>query len=513
MTSVNSRLLVPVGVADAWSPVVDSAETVAAGPQAEGWIVRTLPVAFAAASALLLVGGLGGVMRYAFPAGAVVTGALLCRTSAPAFLAFAWWIWFLTPGVRRIIDYQAGWAAMNLVSLTPLLVSGLVGFSLFRRLPRLRWRALQPFNLIAISLLYGYVVGIARIGFSAATYTLLLWMVPLLLGLYLAMHPERYDENRDALERTFSWGLLVLGGYGIAQFLAPLPWDRSWMLNSRMGVIGVPEPFQVRVFSLLNSPGVLAPVLAAGILLLFSGRHRLRIPAMSLATVALLLSLVRSTWLGAVMGMAVLLAYTPLRGWRRPAIGLTALGVALSIAMASAPTESVQPIVEAVRNRVESLTDLSQDDSYNGRARLLEMHLASIATSPLGRGLGSTGEGARLEATGEGRVVFDNGVLELFHNLGWYGGTAFTLGLIWLLAALVRRSGAPGDPFPIGARAAIATLLFQTLAGNAFVGATGAALWCCLGLVIASREQGRMRPQGFVPGEPSLLPERTPAIP
>ena len=73
---------------------------------------------------------------------------------------------------------------------------------------------------------------------------------------------------------------------------------------------GTPEPLGIRVFSTMNSPGPFANVLLAGLLILltnenFSARPRLR--AVGYLSF-LLLSLVRSAWIGWFLGLLSLLS-------------------------------------------------------------------------------------------------------------------------------------------------------------------------------------------------------------
>ena len=73
--------------------------------------------------------------------------------------------------------------------------------------------------------------------------------------------------------------LLLLGGYGIFQYLDPPSWDRDWMINSAMDSIGEPEPLMVRVFGTLNAPGVYGLWIAALLVLSFAFHCGLTMPA------------------------------------------------------------------------------------------------------------------------------------------------------------------------------------------------------------------------------------------
>ncbi|WP_377807371.1 hypothetical protein ABNQ38_10180 [Azospirillum sp. A29] len=57
--------------------------------------------------------GKAGLLEIIFPVGALAVGALLVTRDPARFAAFTWWLWFLTPEVRRLVDYQAGWSVIS----------------------------------------------------------------------------------------------------------------------------------------------------------------------------------------------------------------------------------------------------------------------------------------------------------------------------------------------------------------------------------------------------------------
>jgi hypothetical protein len=447
------------------------------------WSLATGLVVMVAAG---LSTGAAHALQVALPVATLGVAVVLYRTDPAAYAALAWWVWILSPNVRRMIDFQAGWNPQSPFSVLPLAVSGLTAFTVVRHLPKLKRRALAPYALLLLGVLHGYLVGFVRVDPLAATFALGTWLVPILLGLYMAIHWRRYPELSGAVLTTVGWGVLALGLYGVAQFFDPAPWDRFWMVKSEMTSIGYPEPYKVRVFSLLNSPGSLAPVLSAGLLLLFASRSWIRVPAAASGMVAFLLSLVRAAWLGWAGGAAVLMLYVPLRSWRRPVLAAAALGAALATASAFAPASITGPLVRAVESRFRSLTDPSQDVSYYERWTMVWQYVSDIAANPAGHGIGATGVGVALNQSGGGITAFDNGVLDVFYSLGWLGGTAFTLGVVWLVVRMGRRVEPAGDLFAKGARAAAVAVLIQLVSGNIFTGVAAATLWTCVGLLTAA---------------------------
>ena len=63
--------------------------------------------------------GAGGILRLLFPLGATAVGVLLYMRYPLLYVGFTWWIWFLTPLVRRLIDQRSGWQDPSIVLLAP----------------------------------------------------------------------------------------------------------------------------------------------------------------------------------------------------------------------------------------------------------------------------------------------------------------------------------------------------------------------------------------------------------
>ena len=127
--------------------------------------------------------GAGGVLTYLYPAAAQVVGALLYWRRPALYLGFTWWLWFLTPEVRRLVDYQQGWDPVNPIVMVPYLVTGLASFALLHHLPKLQLKRYFPFGLILLSLFYVYGQGTLT-----ATYDLLNRAVSVVFAFYLAVH-------------------------------------------------------------------------------------------------------------------------------------------------------------------------------------------------------------------------------------------------------------------------------------------------------------------------------------
>jgi len=427
------------------------------------------------------------VLEYGYLAAALAIGVLLYWRNPPLYVGFVWWVFFLTPEVRRLIDYQFGWNPTSPVMLAPSLLAALTFFTLLRHLPKLQFYPIFPFGLVFLGLFYGYGVGALRLGWQASTWDLINWMVPVVFGFYLIVHWRNYPSFRRAVQRTFVWGVLAMGLYGLLQFFDPPLWDQEWMTNAGMTSVGSPAPFEVRVFSTLNSPGPFALVMMAGLLLLSSGGGLLRWPAAGVGFVSFLLSLVRSAWGGWLSGLIFMAAQ---RGRFAPRL-IVGLVVAGLIAF---PLISVGPVAEVVNERLQTVNNLEEDPSAQSRETFYSTFAERAFSSPVGEGLGKTGLATKLSSeSGESNVqlgefgAFDSGIMNIPFVLGWAGSLLYLTGLIWSLFYALRSGASHSDVFAAASRGIVVAVLTQLIFVNSLNGVVGMVFWSFLSMSLAAQ--------------------------
>ncbi|MFQ5569665.1 MAG: O-antigen ligase family protein [Rhodothermales bacterium] len=427
-------------------------------------------------AAVLFWSGTAVMFRYAIPLMALVLGAVFLQTAPVLYVGFTWWLWFLTPFARRVIDYQAGWQDPNLVMLTPYLVSGLAVFTLIRHRSRLLDKHLFPFALAIAGILYGYVIGILKVGPATATYDVLRWLVPVFFGLHVALLSETYPAFRCSIQRALLGGIVVMGVYAVAQFYVLPPWDAFWMIKSEMGSIGQPYPFKVRIFSTMSSPGPFAAVMMAGVLMLFGMRKRMFLVAAVPGYTGFLLALVRSAWGGWAMALLLMAAWTRDR-MRRRLVGVLLLGSLVVV-----PALTVPAISNRLGDRFESFKNFSEDRSLNARMKLYKNVSLRALTNPVGTGLGTIGTAQKMR-TGKTKN-FDSGVLTITQQFGWPGLLLYLGGLV-LLAKILWQIPRRTEDMTIAVSSAIAfSILAMLLFRSALTGASGAVFWCFAGLAL-----------------------------
>ena len=326
---------------------------------------------FSAAFGLFLLLGAAGLVRPLYPAAAMVLGTVLYTIHRGQYVSFVIWLFMITPFVRRVVDYQAGYQEVSIVTLAPQLAAAVSVFCFVKKLPLLYSMSFLPFLLVLVGVLYGYFVGAVNSGPVGATYDLLLWAVPIAFGFVIASDWRSFPMYRDSIFKVFLWGGAILGAYGIYQYFFLPPWDAYWMRNTSITSIGYPFPLLVRVYSTMNSPSPFGAMLIPTLLIVLVTSSWLRFPAALLGLIAFALSAVRTAWLGWIVAVIVLVA--KLRGGRRMTL---VLGIAV-VALLTIPIMTTGKIGELFMNRLETFENLQSDKSFQDRIRSLWLAYAT----------------------------------------------------------------------------------------------------------------------------------------
>ena len=450
--------------------------------------VSLVVAGFVAGILLLILVRQAAVLRMGFPLASLGLGIWLYRRAGFAtYAAYSWWLWFLVPALRRLVDFQAGrWDPENPMSLAPFMVSAVALFTVARRVPELRRQQLWSWVVAAGCVGYGYFVGVLRNGVLPATHSLIAWFIPLMFGLAIALEWRKYPECAAAIGRAFLWGTLLLSAYAVVQFVAPPSWDRLWVESSGMRSIGMALPYQLRVFSLMNGPASFAVFLLAAIYLMFAQRGAWRIIALVISVVALMLTLVRSAWLALPIGLLVYLLALPLRSIQRT-LGVVAMAVLLLWGIPQLlPREVGGPVVQTIRDRALTLGSIGQDLSYSQRSSFVDQMSDVVLDDPLGHGLGSTGVSSTLGESGAGIKDFDSGIFAVLYSLGWFAGAGLLVAATAIVLLSLGRREARADLTAKAARATLIATFALSLGGNIFEGVAAVVFWSFAGLVFAA---------------------------
>ena len=363
---------------------------------------------------------------------------------------------------RRVIDWLEGeFLRTPPTSLLPTmlgLLMGLVAVVHWRQLPPVLRRALM---LIGGAVAFAFAVGLThRLG---AVLELLGWVAPLgALAFAVWLQPSPRTIDRWVMAQALT--LAAACAYAWVQWSLLPPWDKFWVEQAGMASMGLPIPRKVRFIGPYHAPGGLAISAAITLIYLFA-RRRWRRPlgwaGVLFVGAAFLFSQSRSSWLMFAVGVAVYFCYTRAREKLR----LVVVGVALVVA--GITLLPLLPESAKIVRRLDTLTSLSDDGSFNARLAATRNLASQVARQPWGTGLGATGLAARrVSGDLDAAVAVDSGWLHIVTTLGLPGAALFAWGMFELWRLLSARPAAGREPTVVAGRAVFLSILAVCAASN-----------------------------------------------
>ncbi|AOJ08040.1 glucose-6-phosphate isomerase [Burkholderia mayonis] len=436
-------------------------------------------------TALLIAAHQGTILTYGFPCLAIAAGLWLYFMSPARYVGFMWWMWFLSPEVRRLADWSKGaYTPTSLIQIAPLAVTMIAGLGLLRHYRVLAERRGLPVLLILFGLMYAFLVGVVSSGPLAAIYDLANWLYPVLIGFHIVVNSRDYPEYRKVILSTFVWGMLVMGIYGIVQFFVMPKWDVMWMVGSQMSSQGDPVPYGVRVFSTMNSSGPFAFAMMGALVFMIAATERVRWIAGAAGFISFCLCLVRSTWGGWVIALVIQLAKSSNR------VRVRIIGSAIVLAALCVPLLTVGPVADRLGQRLQSITNLKDDRSYDDRNKFYATFAQTAFTDVAGEGLGATGASTKLSSSNGdlGKYgSFDSGVMNVPFVLGWPGTLLYLFGFVWLLGRVLRASFRLRRDKFVAACLSLSLSVFAMLVfTNSFIGTGGLLLFMSIFSILSA---------------------------
>ena len=422
---------------------------------------------------LLAIGGVGAkALNFIFPLGSLIVAWFLYFRYPTFYIGFVWWNIFLVCFVRRLADFRIGsFTDSSPILLAPYLSILVCGHTLYFNLPKVRERGTIPFVLALASVMYGYCVGLLYPNASPVkvTVALLGWIAPLFFGHHLYINWRRYPEYSRLTRNVFLWGALIMGLYGIYQYVVAPEWERLWLVGSGMdSSSGTPEPYGMRVWSTLNSTGVFADVIATALLVLCSCNSPILLPAAISGGFALLLTSVRTGWLGWLAGMLFMSVSLKPKQQMRLVLGI------LILALCIVPIVSIEPFATNIAKRFSTFSDLENDNSAQGRKLIYQGFFEHGIYNFIGDGIGIN-------------EIVDSGPLSLVLDLGWIGSIPYVGSLILIVTTLFRNQKNQADLFVKAACGILVKSVCFFLAARITVGITGIIIWGFLGIGLAGQ--------------------------
>jgi hypothetical protein len=415
----------------------------------------------------MLLGGAGAkIVNFVFPAGCLGISYYLYFRHPILYNGFVWWLFFITPFLRRICDWRIGaftQPSSSYILLSPFLASLVCLHTLYVNLPKTRENGSTPFVIAIAAIFYGYLIGIIYGKPVSTTVELLDWLPQVAFGYHLYVNWRRYPLHMQNIKRVFMWGILIMGVYGIYQYIVAPEWDRLWLVESGMiSSAGSPYPFGMRVWSTMNSQGPYADYAVTGLLILLACQSWLVIPASIAGALSLLLSLVRAGWITLMAGVLVLLTSLSAKQKFRIFMGIVCMTLVLI------PLVTMEPFAKSVTARLETMTNLQEDGSAKARQGTYAILFDTAVSQIVGKGIGS--------------FDTDGAPIVLLINLGWIGAIPYVGGLIFgSLLIFTTKTDARNLDFAVIRAIMVKSLLFL-LTSSTMKGAQGLLLWGFLGM-------------------------------
>jgi hypothetical protein len=300
---------------------------------------------------------------------------------------------------------------------------------------------------------------------------LLDWISPVFFGCYLYLNWFNYPLYQRNTQRVFTWAVMILGVYGVIQYLVAPQWDAFWITSAGFDALqpgfSEPHPQGIRVFSTLNSQEPFAAVMSAGLLLLFSSTSVLKFPAGIFGYLSFLLSSVRSAWFGWLVGFLTFATSSLSAKFQ-----IRLISGVLVTSLCILPLISSESFSTIIQNRVATFSSLSQDGSSLARQATYMYVLDNGITNFVGDGIGGD--------------TYDSAILSILMNLGWLGGLPYIVGIVLAVLGLFKSQIKNSDLFFFAARSVVISSLIRFPVNSPMLEASGMILWGFLGLGLAA---------------------------
>lgn len=434
----------------------------------------------------------------------VLPAFVLAASRSSYLLDYVFFVVALNRGIRRLVDYYINGAfnPLSTISLTPLIVSALLLLPALGRFNKLTPRSRNVAMLIMVALGHGLAIGLMNAGIGAI-YSLGEWLAGFGAFLFAATAPVT-QRTADRWLKSSGYAAVLVAIYGWYQYLTIPAWDAFWVTEvGFVGYLGQLRPTEMSVFSTMHERGPCASFLAwAAIPMILHPRWRI---IGSWLTVILLFSVVTLTLSRSMFIIVALVSILQPALSKGKGLGRVLFFAALLAIGASVGLEQM-PGSERLTKRFETVKDMQNDGSFQGRLAIFTTGIPWVLSHPLGSGLGSSGFGAGRMGGGAKEGFCDSGYIEVFSQFGWIGGLAF-FGAMWQIwGELSRRIRLGGtDPFLFTGRAVQLGCLVFLYVGNVFGGFS--LFWVFLGISLNRLTLPQPAPQYYEPQAWELPPE------
>jgi putative inorganic carbon (HCO3(-)) transporter len=423
-------------------------------------------------------------------------------------------MFIIAPELRRVQDLIGGFSSVQILSILPylMLIPFFYATAANGRLQRLpRWLAVVSWLWVS-GFVYGLILAALNGNVASGLYTFMEFVFPLPMGLWLATEQLAPGVAYARLSSYIFRLTTIISVYGIIQWIVVPPWDAAWineLVNKGMLAVGTAHPFQFRVFSTLNAPGIFANYVAL-VAILALPRLTMKRPWFIAEFVVWMLpfcmSLVRTAWLMFALGTII---YCVMTRRFKVMVSIVSIGMCLSIGLSV--LDPSNPLVTVVSSRFSTMADIQGDQSYNARSGLYTAKIPEIGHTPIGVGLGVYGTASKIANNGD---MIDSGIIARFLEMGW-GGAAMLYVALFLCANFAldefltfesHRQFHRRDIFAVVLGIQVA-MVFLDFSGESHLGLIGILFWLPLAALSEPSpllERGEMPPpRGALTSDPA----------
>jgi hypothetical protein len=437
---------------------------------------------FALPVVLTAIGG-APIARLVYPALVALAAVRFSERDPARAITLLLWTVFLSAGIRHFNDWYGGFSQANPIMLAPYIaVTALLPQAALYLLTGQRYTAGFLALMLPVLAAFGFALVTGDTA-AAALMAAMRWLLPPGVAAYLCARADALPAIRDATLRAFRLALPLIALYGIVQFAAVSPWDAYFMREAPINRIGVPKPFEVRVFATLNVPGTLATMLGMAMLLLVPGLRGWRWASILLGAATLLLTTQRAALGALVAAIAAMLIMTDQDNIRR-GIGKMAVAVLVGGGVLLCVPGAAQKLTATAN----SVSALSQNESAQERWAQYTDLLPMLGSDVFGRGLAWASNTLYVNV-GQGTPL-DSGIIDILIGLGLPGGMLFLAGLSALSVQAIGLCRRAPDGQTAAESAAVLFGLMQLPFGSQHTQEDGILLFLALGLLLARRASG-----------------------
>ena len=470
---------------DASFPLMDLPDT------KQAWILIGI---FSLLLSLLITAGAGLFAALFFLGGSVFLGGYLYFKYPHLYIGLVWWLWFIGPLIRRLIDFRRGSLTPGHFMLTPSLVALISVITFVKYLPLFYKKQALPFLFCAGSIAYGFIIGVAhRNPLNSNIYGTLQILGPLFFGYHIFTTSYNYPLYRKTILRVFLWGVIVMGIYGIAQRLLLPNWDQFYLLNiekEHQVAEGIESTFGL--FSTTEGRQQFAGFMVAGLILILCQKGQpLGFIGSAFGYLTFLLSRARAGWLSWCVSLVLFIPSL------KPKLQVRIISLVCLSGILVIPLTTMEPFSTFINDRVGSLSDIEGDNSLYTRRLAYNVLFAKAITEFVGKGIGfNLANYAQIS-------TYDGAILPMFFWLGWLGVFFFSCGIAMLIFKLLTARISRTDSFANASRA-IAMGIFAQIGFNLiFIASLALVFWGFLGMALAANSYYASPRRSFELGTPS----------